>query len=93
MDADNLDAGDIQAPGEIARADPEVRKVYGESLRAIIDELESRMPRGGELAPRERAWSFMALNVGGLMLARGTGDPELADEILDACRKAAAFEV
>ena len=49
------------------------------------------MPRGG-LAPRELAWSFMALNVGGLMLARGVDDSDLADEIIDACRKAAAFD-
>ena len=77
---------------EIARADPEVREVYGEALREIIDELEGRMPLDTSLAPRELAWSFMALNVGGLMLARGAEHPELADEIIDACRKAAAFE-
>ena len=74
---------------EIARADAQVRRVYAEALGEIVDELESRMPEDGDLTPRERAWSFMALNVGGLMLARGTGDPELAEEILRACARAA----
>ena len=77
---------------EIARADPEVREAYAEVLREIVDELESRMPGSDEVSRRERAWGFMALNVGGLMLARGSGDPQQAEEILTACRKAACAE-
>ena len=75
---------------EIGRADPQVRSAYAEALREIIDELETRMPDDGELTPREQAWAFMALNVGALMLARGTGDAEQAEEILRACRRSAA---
>ena len=77
---------------EIARADPAVRDAYAETLSEIVDELESRMPAAGAATPRERAWAFMALNVGGLMLARGTGDPEQAEEILRSCRQAVSFE-
>ncbi len=75
---------------EIARAAPEVREAYDEALREIVDELESRMPEGDGGSRRERAWGFMALNVGGLMLARGSDDPDLAEEILRACRKTVA---
>lgn len=74
---------------EIARADPAVRQAYSQALSEIIDELEKRMPRESDSTPREQAWGFMALNVGGLMLARGVDDPELAEEILAACRHAA----
>ncbi|MEM7586419.1 MAG: hypothetical protein AAF560_23715, partial [Acidobacteriota bacterium] len=95
---------------DIARADDAARKVYGDALREMVDELEPRMPEDGELSPgelsrgelsrgelsrgelsqRDRAWAFIATNVGGLMLARGVDDPELAEEILAACRRAAA---
>ena len=74
---------------EIARADREVRQAYAEALREIIAELEERMPQDAALTQREQAWGFMAINVGGLMLARATDDPELATEILEACRRSA----
>ncbi len=73
---------------DIARADPESRQVYADALREIVDELAQRMPEDGDLPPRDRAWAFIATSVGGLMLARGASDPELADEILNACRQA-----
>lgn len=88
---DNVDHG-CPLPAlttEVARADPDVKATYAGALTEIIDELETRMPNDGELAPRDRAWAFMALNVGALMLARGTGDPDQAEEILSACRRAA----
>ena len=77
---------------EIARADPDTKRVYAEALREIVDELESRAPEDATLTARERAWAFVALNVGGLMLARGVDDPELAGEILRACRRSAVAE-
>ncbi len=73
---------------DIARADPEVRDVYANALLEIVDELAQRMPEDDTQPPRDRAWAFIATSVGGLMLARGTDDPELADEILHACREA-----
>ncbi|MEM7355052.1 MAG: TetR/AcrR family transcriptional regulator [Acidobacteriota bacterium] len=73
---------------EIARADAEVRTAYGQALEEIVEEIASRIPEGGATTPREQAWSFMALNVGGLMLARATDDPSQAEEILRACRQA-----
>ena len=80
---------------EIARADPEVRRVYEEALLEIVEVLASRMPdaEAGDLDARERAWSFMAMNVGGLMLARGVDDAETAREILRSCRRSATTGV
>ena len=75
---------------EIARADRDVREAYSTALREIVDKLECRMPEKDDISHREQAWGFMALNVGALMLARGSGDPEQAEEILSACRKVAA---
>ena len=88
---DNVDHG-CPLPSltpEIARAEPSVRATYAAALQVIVDELESRMPEDGPLTPREQAWGFMALNVGGLMLARGTDDHQQAEEILRACRRSA----
>ena len=74
---------------EIARADDDVRDAYTEFVERMLDKMTKEMPAGDGLTKRQRAMAFMAMLVGGLLLARAVNDPETSVEMLEASRKAA----
>ncbi len=73
---------------EVVRAEPEVKKVFEQSLvRAVEAMLEAASltePVGG----RERALAMLAVLSGGTNMARAVDDPALASEIAEAARRA-----
>jgi TetR/AcrR family transcriptional repressor of nem operon len=87
---DNADAG-CPLPalgGEVARADPELKRCFERGLAALADEIANEIAaRPGAAAPEERALATLALCAGGVMLSRAVGDGELSDRILRACRR------
>ena len=92
---DNADAG-YPLPalgGEVARADPELRRCFERGLAALADEIANEIaarpgaPESAGASPEERALATLALCAGGVMLSRAVGDGELSDRILRACRR------
>lgn len=77
---------------DVARAGPEAQAVFAELLPRIADELAKGLPAGGDVPARDRAWATLALMAGGVMLARALPDGPAADEVLEACRRAALAE-
>jgi AcrR family transcriptional regulator len=74
---------------EVARADAETRQGYAEELTAIADALGRDLPPDGDMSGWERGVALLALLSGGVSMARAVDDPELADAITEAVRKAA----
>ncbi len=90
---DNAEAG-CPLPalgGEVARADPELRRRFERGLAALADEIAAPQGEdadaGAGASPEERALATLALCAGGVMLSRAVGDGELSDRILRACRR------
>ncbi|HKX30734.1 MAG TPA: helix-turn-helix domain-containing protein [Blastocatellia bacterium] len=74
---------------DVARSGPATREGYERELRQLLAELETWLP-DGSTPQRDRAWALIAECVGGLMLSRAVNDEQLSDQILRACRQAAA---
>lgn len=74
---------------EVARAGDEVRRDYEEAIRRGVAEMLDGDPFAGEADGRARALAFLAILAGGTTIARAVADPELADEIGEAVRRAA----
>ncbi|MGD9723651.1 MAG: TetR/AcrR family transcriptional regulator [Pirellulales bacterium] len=72
---------------DIARGDSQTKAVCEQGLRAVHTELNKRLPSdAGPLA--DRLWGLIALEVGGLLLARMVDRDDTAAEILASCRQA-----
>ena len=69
------------------RGDRDAREAYRRVLAAMTNIFTQS--KAGEIDRSERGLAIAALCVGGLALARGVGDRELADRIREASRKAA----
>jgi TetR/AcrR family transcriptional repressor of nem operon len=78
---------------EVGRRGEDVRRTFGNSVQALVEEIATRIEPGNADAGRQRAWGFLATLVGSLLLARGVADESLAVEILSAGRTAAAPEI
>jgi TetR/AcrR family transcriptional repressor of nem operon len=74
---------------DVARSGPATRECYERELRQLLVEIENLLP-DGSTPKRNRAWALIAECVGGLMLSRAVKDEDLSDQILRACRQAAA---
>jgi TetR/AcrR family transcriptional repressor of nem operon len=75
---------------DVARAPADVRQTYAGSLEEAITFLAAGCDRPTPEEQRAGAVAILALAAGGILLSRAVPDGPLADEILDACRKAAA---
>ncbi|MEM8995701.1 MAG: TetR/AcrR family transcriptional regulator [Acidobacteriota bacterium] len=76
--------------GEVGRRDPDLRRRFEGTLADIARAAAERIDPDAPEAARGRAWSFLSTLVGSLLLARGVDDEDLAREILEAGRRAAA---
>jgi len=76
---------------EVSRRGADVRRSFGDSLEALVDEIAGRLDPERPDRAREQAWGFLSTLVGSLLLARGVGDEDLAAEILAAGKAAAVF--
>ena len=72
----------------MARADDEVRSAYTRFVTRVVGRMEEKLPDDEHLSSEERAWSVMAMAVGGLMLSRAVDDEDLSQSILKTCRDA-----
>ncbi|PPD15859.1 MAG: TetR family transcriptional regulator [Methylobacterium sp.] len=74
---------------EVARADPDIRAIYEEKLRAIIDSTADGLAGDTVRSRRDESIALLALLIGGVSLARGVNDEALGNEIAKAVREAA----
>lgn len=70
---------------EVPRRDRAAKRAYAEQVEELATELAAHVASGSADA-RARALEAVALCVGGISLARGVDDDELAGEILEVCR-------
>jgi TetR/AcrR family transcriptional repressor of nem operon len=73
---------------DVARADVEVKQVFENELRSIIEATAGGLA-GKPKARREEATALLAMLVGGVTLARAVDDPAFSKEIAAAVRKSA----
>lgn len=76
----------VGIPSDVARSSQAVKAAYREVVQSMIRLFEANLsgPRS-----REQALILTALCVGGMVLARGIDDRQLADDIRNAARKQA----
>jgi TetR/AcrR family transcriptional repressor of nem operon len=82
----------VSLSSDVARSGAEASTAYTDTLRALVAELEQRIPAAPADA-RARALAAVALCVGGVVLAQAVNDESLAEDILAACRTRALNEV
>jgi len=74
---------------DIARSDKDTKEVFEALLNELAAEIEAHAPADSDLEPREVAWAFLSMAVGGMALSRCVADDAMAGEILRACRHGA----
>lgn len=72
---------------DIARGDSDVKAVCEEGLRKLHTETLEHLPCDNDEV-RQAVWAIIALDVGGLLLARMVASDDAAESILDSCRGA-----
>ena len=77
---------------EVPRQDRAARAAFAEQVESLVAEIEGHVPAGVPDG-RARALEAVALCVGGISLARGIGDEQLACEVLAVCRERACAAV
>jgi hypothetical protein len=76
----------IGVPSDLARGGGAAKSAYQEVVETLIEVFQSNL---NQPEARDRALAFVALCVGGMVLARAVDDPVLADEFrLAACKQA-----
>ena len=77
---DDIDASCplIALPSEVARADPKVKLAFERVFTTMVDLFEAA------LQDRRRALAIAGISVGGMVVARGVADDNLADELRKA---------
>lgn len=78
----------IGLPTDVARGGEAVKGAYREVLNMMVDAFAARLDSDPHNA-EERALGVAALCVGGMVLARAVGDPDLADRLRNAARRLA----
>lgn len=69
---------------DVSRSGPAVKSAYREVAEALIAVFEASL---GGAAPRERALVLASICVGGMVLARGVDDADLADQLRRASHR------
>jgi TetR/AcrR family transcriptional regulator, transcriptional repressor for nem operon len=75
----------IGLPSEAARAAQAVKAAYRQVLERMARAFEANLPQGKSSA-RQQALAFVALCVGGMVLARAIDDAALARDLREAAR-------
>ena len=73
---------------DVARANPEIRAVYGRRMRALVRKM-SKVLDGAEPDREKRAWSIIAIMVGAIAISRAMPDGKAAYQALEAALQAA----
>ena len=73
----------VGVPSDVARGDPEVKRVFEEVFKRMVD-LFSRGLDRSDAAGRRRALVMAGLCVGGMVVARALADRDYADALRDA---------
>ncbi len=74
---------------EVARSDVATRELFQAELLKAAQAFGAGLSHAEAEADQDAAWAHMAMLIGGVTLARAVQDPELADRIATAVRKAA----
>lgn len=74
----------IALPTDVARSGKAVKRAFETVLKAMVEILSRSLPKDRDRR-REVSQAIAALCVGGMVAARATADPALADELRDAC--------
>ncbi|MEQ9639276.1 MAG: TetR/AcrR family transcriptional regulator [Alphaproteobacteria bacterium] len=69
---------------DVGRSEPAAQAAYAATVRELVAEFERGLENPANDDPR--ALASAALSVGGLLLARGMGEDEMARKLLAACR-------
>lgn len=69
---------------DVMRADADTRAVFTSELQAVLDAMADGMPQADAPAREAAAIGLLAQLVGGALLARSVGDPELERRITEA---------
>lgn len=77
---------------ELTRSDEKTRATFEHHLRHLVRELEDKTPEGAGMSSQDRVLATIALCMGGLALSRSVVDPDLSNQILQACRRLAVQE-
>lgn len=78
----------VTLPSDVARGGKKVKGAYRQVLQCMISVFEAGQPHAPQHA-REHSLAMAALCVGGMVLARGIDDDDLANEILQAAKSVA----
>ncbi len=73
---------------DVARANPEIRAVYGRRMRALVRKM-AKVLDGAEPDREKRAWSIIAIMVGAIAISRAMPDGKAAYQALEAALQAA----
>ena len=73
----------VTVPSDVARSDMAVKLVFEKVFKALVDLFSMGLRRNG-ISSRQRALVVAGLCVGGMVIARGVADPNLADSVLGA---------
>jgi AcrR family transcriptional regulator len=73
----------VALPGDVARSGATAKRAYENALHAMIAHLQSDAPTTGQ-PDRAAALAIAALCIGGMVIARATDNPALADEVREA---------
>jgi AcrR family transcriptional regulator len=75
----------IALPSDVGRAGQPVQGAFRQVMEMMVGAFEANLePRDGPV--RDKALALVALVVGGMVLARAVGDPELGDAVRGAAR-------
>lgn len=74
---------------EVARADTNVRTVYQDGMKKVVDQIAAGLPSGSPTDRRKRAWAFLSVLAGGVTIARAVEDQNIASQISNSVRLAA----
>ncbi|HEY1605952.1 MAG TPA: helix-turn-helix domain-containing protein [Allosphingosinicella sp.] len=78
----------VALPGDVARSDAGAKRAYERALNAMIAHLQADSGESGR-PDRPAALAIAALCIGGMVVARASGDDALATEMREAAKAAA----
>jgi AcrR family transcriptional regulator len=89
MDGMDLGCPLVTLPGDVARADPAVKRVFQSIFVGMSDLFQRSLRESGLANGSERALAVTALCVGSMTVCRGLEDRELGDAVRAASRRLA----
>jgi AcrR family transcriptional regulator len=73
----------VALPGDVARGGANAKRAYENALQAMIAHLQADAPATGR-PDRAAALAIAALCIGGMVIARASDNPSIADEVREA---------